>query len=421
MIDKTTDNSLYALSKDIVAPALISYVEWVISEAQKRNISTLYFLARDGYTLVEIAKRICEHRSLTIECRYLYCSRIALRVPTFHLIGNEAYEYLLVRSFHNTVDAFFKRANLTEEQRKAVLQETGIPSEIVDKELTEQEFIDITARLKKSKRFKEFFSQNSLNAYNATISYLRQEGLFDQQLTAIVDSGWSGSCQRSLRQLLESAGYRGQLVGFYFGLIAEPKEPADGEYLACYFSKRSHLITRILFSFNLFECLLSAPHGMTTGYQQQGETIVPIMSHPPGPQEIRLIEIQNKSIIAGTTDYLAHGKFGRRYKRTAILQLRKLMSFPTYHQSKTYSAFYFCDDMAGHYVLPLVDEGQLAFIKECSLLFRVKKQLARSKIQTHFKPLWEQGTISLISQPIKRIWYRVNALGWTALKRILSK
>ncbi|MFR1474267.1 MAG: hypothetical protein ACLSB9_00195 [Hydrogeniiclostridium mannosilyticum] len=60
--------------------------------------------------------------------------------------------------------------------------------------------------------------------------------MLDGDPVAVVDTGWTGSIQRSLRQLLRSAGGNGGISGFCFGLYQEPKDPADGDYMAWYFS-----------------------------------------------------------------------------------------------------------------------------------------------------------------------------------------
>ena len=85
-------NKIEAYSEEIVGPVMYSYVEWVLDEALRRGLSRLYFLARDGYLLKEIAKRIIEKRSLPIDARYFYCSRQSLRMPSYHIIGDEAFE-----------------------------------------------------------------------------------------------------------------------------------------------------------------------------------------------------------------------------------------------------------------------------------------------------------------------------------------
>lgn len=73
------NTSLYEVSREHTAPVLLDYVQWVLKEAQARNITTLYFLARDGFVLREIAERVCMKDRIPIHCRYLYCSRASLR------------------------------------------------------------------------------------------------------------------------------------------------------------------------------------------------------------------------------------------------------------------------------------------------------------------------------------------------------
>lgn len=63
----------------VLAPMLCSYILWVLNEAVKSGKQRLYFLARDGWQMYQIANVLCTELQLPIECRYLYCSRYALR------------------------------------------------------------------------------------------------------------------------------------------------------------------------------------------------------------------------------------------------------------------------------------------------------------------------------------------------------
>lgn len=56
---------------------LMPYVEWVIDICQKRNITTLYFIARDGYLLKKIADQYINAFELEIQTEYIYGSREA--------------------------------------------------------------------------------------------------------------------------------------------------------------------------------------------------------------------------------------------------------------------------------------------------------------------------------------------------------
>lgn len=59
------------------AVVLMPYVEWIIDICQKRNITTLYFIARDGYILKKLADQYIDTFELEIRTDYIYGSREA--------------------------------------------------------------------------------------------------------------------------------------------------------------------------------------------------------------------------------------------------------------------------------------------------------------------------------------------------------
>ena len=265
-------------SKSVVGPVMYRYTQWVLCEAKKRGIDKLYFLARDGYLLYQIATMLCKKYSHPIKCRYLYCSRQSLRMPSYHIIGNEAFDLLLLGGYYVTPRSVLERAMLTDEQINEICLNLAITDR--DRPFKEFEFNEFKEALKDNETYKSGVLKNSKSAYEATIRYFKQEELFDSANVAIVDSGWTGSMQRSLRQLLESAGWSGKLTGFYFGMYVEPKDKNDGEYLNFYFNRHSGAKRKINFNNNLFECMLSANHSMTIGYEEKDGAVAPIFSNP---------------------------------------------------------------------------------------------------------------------------------------------
>ena len=60
-----------------------SYVFWVLQEAEKAGIHTLFFMARDGFVLKIIADKLSEMYFPSIKCKYFYCSRRAVKSALF--------------------------------------------------------------------------------------------------------------------------------------------------------------------------------------------------------------------------------------------------------------------------------------------------------------------------------------------------
>lgn len=411
-------SKLYDLSKNQVAPILCDYVYWVLKCAKVKGIQTLYFLARDGYVLREIAEIICKEKEINIECKYLYCSRASLRMPSYHIIDKEeVYDLLFAGGYHVTLKSIFDRAKIPKSEWKIILQESGYPVSIdLHRERSYLEIQNDRHNFEKSNRFYQIVIQNSKYAYPDTIAYFRQEGLFRQNIVGIVDSGWTGSMQRSLRQLLESAGFQGKITGFYFGMYVEPKDSKDGEYLCWYFSKKKNKLNKILFCNNLFECFLSAPHGMTLAYQRCGLKSDPVLAPPLSEKEINLVKTQILGILDGAKRNIH--SLDASCKKSEVI-LRKLMAFPDQTTSQIYGEFLFCDDITESYQLVLVDRSQIQILKQYILPIRIACKFIR-KEKPFTELYWPFGMVAQIKNPLLRGWYRFNLILWQWLKYTLG-
>lgn len=62
---------------------LVPYAVWVVEDAVRRNIDTLYFISRDGYHPKRIADAVIKKCGYSIKAEYIYGSRKAWRIPSF--------------------------------------------------------------------------------------------------------------------------------------------------------------------------------------------------------------------------------------------------------------------------------------------------------------------------------------------------
>lgn len=408
------------MANEFSGPILFDYVWWILTEAQKRGIKKLYFLARDGYTLQRIAQQFCQKFNLNISCEYLYCSRTALRMPSYFFIGDEAFDLLLMRGYHITLKSVLQRISLNEEERNAIYAECGIQAQDEERRLSKSEFEQYTSKIRASDIFRNFVVTKSKAAYQNAVGYFKAQGLFEQKLVAIVDSGWTGSIQRSLRQLLEFAGYQGELLGFYFGMFARPKTACDGTYLTWYFNWSGRTADKILFCNNLFECLLSAPHGMTTGYCTSQDGYQPILSHHADTESNAVIVAQSDAICQYAQQRLANILFAdfdpQRLYRETRKRIIRYMTTPSEEEAAYYGTFYFCDDITEAYHSSLASAEQQAKISGYSIFGRVLRRLLPSLQQEATEELfWPYGVLAFLP-PWKRRWYKLNIYAWEFLK-----
>lgn len=412
--------NIYYESSNYVAPVLVEFVRWLLKEADRRRIKVLYFLARDGFVLKKIAEKICREQSIKIECRYLYCSRLALRIPSYHLIGDEAYDMIFIGGYHVMIKSFFERAGIPEDKYEIILREAGFSQNVdIARELSKPEIRIVREKLLLSETFKRSIIDISVQNYNLAIGYFNQEKLLNQEIIAIVDSGWTGSMQRSLRQLLERAGYQGKLVGFYFGLFEEPKDTKDGEYLSWYFSKRTAKNNKILFCNNLFECILSAPHGMTLRYSKVGEIYKPVLNSPPNNSILSLVNMQIEGILDGVDKIIRSSEWST--KETCAKILHRLMAHPTRTEVELYGAFMFCDDSTEKYHYSLVSFEQTNLLNRYIIISRIYRRIfKRRQNSSNTELFWVFGNIALIRNPILRAWYWINVYIWEWMKYTIN-
>jgi len=401
-------------------PILSNYVWWVLHNAKQKNIHTLYFLARDGYLLFELAKLFCKEFSLDIDCRYLYCSRNALRMPCYHLNWNEAIDLLLIRTQHITLGSILSRSNLSYEEQQYVCADIGLEDIALDKHLTLEEIQTVEKRIRCSSYFKELIIQKSKEAYPAAIQYFKQEGLFSQKKIAIVDSGWTGSMQRSLRQLLQSAGYTGQIVGFYFGMYCAPRSPVDGDFYTWYFHSGSSFLDRIRFSNNLFECLLAAPHGMTISYTQGENCWVPVQL-PPSDDVVQITE-HIEQVKTFTQQYIKTIPFDHFPEETLHADTKqrvlRFMVNPTREEVVYLGRLLFCDDVTESYQIKMADDTQINLLRNYNVVRRIWRKITHKNQHIPTKGLyWPFGTIAFLPR-WKRMWYRWNYCIWEWINQI---
>ena len=413
------DNAHARVTVQVTAPVLYAYVRSVLHRAEQKGLKRLYFLARDGYVMLEIAKEIAKVHRIPLELRYLYCSRASLRMPSYHRISQtEMMDLLLHRGTNLTVLHILERAALSPAQLAQVLEETGISDPASP--LSENDFEAVCTQLRGSDAFREAVLENSRAAYADTMASFRQEGLTDGTPFGIVDTGWTGSMQRSLRQLSEEIP---PVTGFYFGMFARPKSTEDGVYDTWYFSADSTISVRTKFNNNLFECLCAAPHGMTTGYRRDAEGhMVPVRR--PAEQGTPMMQTVEAQIslcraFAQRCAALEDAKQfdAERMHRISRRLLQAFMYRPSAEEAEGFAVFRFCDDVTEAYAASLVQHDCRRILHQHMPHIRILRKLRGMKPDSEL--FWSYGTLAVSGLPFQFL-YRPALRSWDVIRCILD-
>ena len=402
--------------ESVTGPIVYAYVGWILTEAKRKGIRTLWFLARDGYLPYLIAMKMCAHFEFDIDCRYLYCSRKSLRSASYHLISDdELSRQLFVYGYHVTAASLLARLELDKEQENAIISDFDFP---LDKPLSREEFSALCRKLSKDKKLFSVLRTRSLERYLSAAAYFKSVGLFDMDVVCIVDSGWTGSMQRSLRILLDSLGYQGKICGFYFGMYSTPKS-CDGEYFTYCFSAREGLFRRAFLNNNLFECMLSAPHPMTERYAFINSLPKPCFCDVRDYDMHLMVLAQ----IDGALSCAEKKNSENRIKTLAEKEKRKIFRsvirasiMPTRREAELFSRFLFCDDVTEKYMHSLADENMRARLRSYAVLPRLLRRKGR-RTNEREELLWTYGTAAYLP-PHLRVWYGINLLLWDLARAV---
>lgn len=257
----------------VFAPVASAFVEWVISRAVRSGKKRLYFLARDGYPMYVISSMLCEMRHIDMDIRLLSVSRYALRLPEYHLLGEGAIDRIVIGGIDVTLRKIFKRGGLTDDEGAAVARALGMEAE-QDKILNYGQVMELKESLRRCDVFLKYIYDHSYKAYPAAIGYMEQMGMLDDEAYALVDSGWTGTLQQTITNLLRVKKPDFMVEGYYFGLYELPRGVNVNNYHSFYFSPGKGLRRKVKFSNCLFETVFSQDCGMTLGYCKKGKGIL---------------------------------------------------------------------------------------------------------------------------------------------------
>lgn len=382
--DETEKLYLYAM-----VPVLIEYVTWVMLDAIAAGKKRLYFLARDGYQMYLVAKRMAEVWNVDMECRYISVSRFAMRIPEYHLLGETCIEQICVGGIDVTFEKICKRAGFSEKEAMEIAKECGWADEF-KRVLNYQEVMKLKETLGKCSSFFEKVYEYSKKAYPNAIGYLEQEGLFEDVPFAFVDSGWVGTLQQTIQNLLQSRKPEAKVEGYYFGMYEYPKGVERNNYHPFYFSPTRKLKRKVHFSNCLFEAIFSAPEGMTLRYEWKCNQYKPVLDSNENPNVNQL----KKDIVILNTFLENYNEVQPKQIQISYVEdiVRKFMGNPTKAELKAYGGTLFSDDVLEEQLQKVSAELSQEEIKKQRFLSKVFIMTGIKKDVIH-ESAWIEGSI----------------------------
>lgn len=227
------------------------------------------------------------------------------------------------------------------------------------------------------------------------MGYLRQEGLLDKVDNALVDSGWVGSMQKTLNQLLAYMGHELNLEGYYWGLYELPPGVKREEYHSYYFGPEDGLKEKVYFSNCLFEVIFSAPHGMTLKYENDEEEYAPVYDY---------ITEKRRNFVKQTEHFIVRyaACLGNQFDRLEVVDHQSdrkaiagimglFMGKPTKVEAEIYGNGLFSDDVLESDLQPVAAVMSYKDLKDNHVMNKVLIMFGLKKVNIK-ESAWYEGS-----------------------------
>lgn len=260
-----------AIGCTVAGPILFPYVQWILEASQRRGITRLYFIARDGFLLKKIADILIKKFNLAISTHYVYGSRKVWRMPSYD--GKKgSLRRLLSWSYPQRIKSFKQLAavlKISYEDLMGFLPEEG---RLGSEEISYAALGACVKKLEEDPDFRTFLYQAQLTEKRIVQKYLQQEVDWSDDGFAFVDLGGGGLTQGCLAEIMKEF-YANPLQTFFFKMDRVNLMSNCIYYNFLPSKLRNDLV---------IEMICRASHGQTDGYAEVDGKIVPVLKEGEG-------------------------------------------------------------------------------------------------------------------------------------------
>jgi predicted HAD superfamily hydrolase len=405
-----------ALVGQFIGPVLLSFVAWVLTEAEREGIERLYFVSRDC-RLASIIGDCLGPSEWGIDCRYLFLSRQAVFLPSASAPVPAEMPWLRSKEERPFLRALLSKLELPWE----VIESARPSSEVFahpDFELTQENHWE---------QFWSFLAKGSVRDYLdaqirqrrlAALAYFRHAGLLDGSSWAMVDFGWHGESQRMLTRLLQHENKGARTRGFYLALMSERVLGRWG-VLSSLFDQSPvpQGSDEIVFFYVLTHVLGIADHPWVSAYRNADQSPGPLFRDSAVPLEDLKLFHHLQDLIreyASSSRAWARELGDKATARTVVINaFADMANNPTLEMVKPLSSFRTAVNQTNTDYISVV--SPLSYKETLVSLFSEKNRKALGLKQPE-RP-WPQGSLA-VTRPLRRKAIRASRLLRELIRRM---
>jgi predicted HAD superfamily hydrolase len=319
----------WQLGRRSAGPLFLGFTQWLIREVKKGSFDQVCFLARDGFILEKVYERLRREDASLPPSIYLYASRRALNVPAIVTLDDTSLHFLTWARPGLRVREYLERIGLDASSHIDDIATVGFdgPDAKINTKADRSRLVTLFRKLD------PFVMAIAAQERLRLARYLSQCGVSNARRVAVVDIGWHGTLQRSLRTVLDSVEGSTEIAGFYLGTF-----PAARQLRSLNLSARGYLCEEgnptdfhdaIRSCVELFEFLFLAPHSGVVCFEEVNGRMEPVFgANDNEPQKVEYA----KCVQAGALEFIEESisSGGREIDREdAFRTLRRILERPT--------------------------------------------------------------------------------------------
>ena len=273
------------LGTGLLGPVLFSFTQWLLAQAKKDGVQTLWFLSRDGWLFYQAAKIM--NRDADLRLQYVGVNRLQLR---FAQEGSRPLEELLSGSRKITWELLSERLRFSEAELLDLQKAVGVTASSEDR--LSQTLQEKVLAVLTHPQWQELRDRKAHQTGETVKAYLAECLAQVQGALGVVDIGWAGRTQDGLKQLCAPLTH-----GYYLGLSGQ--KPHDTTKRAWLFDANAKEGAVSLNYFQrMIEVLVGGVSGPLVEYRQVGDSWQPQFAtvekgeHAPGREFIHKAAIE---------------------------------------------------------------------------------------------------------------------------------
>lgn len=266
-------NTFYGLGYRFGGPAALGLLEWVREQVVLDAVDIVLFVARDGYVLDQLVQR--GHAPGLPPHAYFPGSRVAFALSTLNEHNFDQWmDFLVSGSFGLSPDEVLERIGVTAPE-PGVMEELGLGDGVIitpDNLGRVREFLSA---------YRTEIIRTAIRNRRGLFNLLYSVGVRPGMRVAMVDVGWSGTTQETMRNALADM-VDVELIGYYLGLAdtAECHRRRSEMTMKALVDSSSAGTERMAKLYERrvgIELMFSAPHEAIIGYETNSDSKVRII------------------------------------------------------------------------------------------------------------------------------------------------